>query len=96
MNQRDMCAWLWMLPIVQNGTLRRCENDTERIKVVQDLLNHAAADDMSSEDRVTCVSALAYLKCRLAGCSMTEGKRIPVWKLPVPTPILRSNGKSWG
>lgn len=85
MNQRDVRAWLWMLPYSQNGTLRRCENDTERVEIIQELLKWATKDGMSDEDRVVCVEALEYLR---HGRTQSE--------LESATPVLRRNGKVWG
>lgn len=64
MDQVEVLDWLDLLPYFQQSNLRirRCENDTERIVVITDLLKHAGEDHMTVEDRTVCVEALEYLR----------------------------------
>lgn len=64
MTQPEVLSWLETLPYFAepNVRLRRCMNDTERIEVIQDLLDHASTDKMVEDDRTVCVEALAYLR----------------------------------
>lgn len=58
MTSRELSDWLDLLCDDQG---RRCNNIGDRIEVLKGLLNHASEDQMSAEDRETCVQALDRL-----------------------------------
>src|SRR3990167_8130121 len=69
MNQAEVQDWLYGLPYFNTyaGTKmvhRRCQNDVERVEVIEDLLRNATSDKMSLEDRRVCIEVLEYLRSK--------------------------------